>query len=389
MSSHTSVKHPLIFISAAEPSADRHGAALISAYTKLYPQARFVGAGGQAMRDVGCECIFDMTQHAAMLLGVLGSARQGISLINTCGRHLRLRPFDAAVLIDSPMLHFPLASKAKAAGVPTLYYIAPQLWAWGSYRIYKVRHRVDKLATILPFEEKYFRDQGVNATYVGHPLVESLNAQAKNYNAFEIAKFQSTGDPVVALLPGSRKHVVAEVLKGQLEVAEQIASVHSRASFLVSSAGENVEPLIRQAVAKSSVRATVVSGHLGEILEASDLVLVASGTTALEVALHRRPMIVMYNASRLFYHAIGRWFINTPYLSLPNIIADREIVPEFMPYFSSTQPITDRALALLSSKETRYNMIAELDKIAVSLGHKQASTNTAQLLANLVSEKKH
>lgn len=376
-----------MFISAAEPSADLHGAALIRATQAIYPSVRFVGVAGPKMVEAGCERIFDMSRHAAMLLGVIKNATRGIAMLNTCDRHLRGYPFAAAVVIDSPMLHLPLAAKAQAAGVPVLYYIAPQMWAWGNYRIHKLRNRTDRVAVILPFEEEFFRNQGVNATYVGHPLAEQFEQMSIDRDV--VAGIRRRGVPVVAFLPGSRKHVVESVLPGQLEAAEQIVSAIPGATFGVSVANAQVAQIVTRLAASCRVPIELYHERHSELIHAADLVLVASGTTALEVAFHERPMIVMYNSSRFFYHAIGRWMINSQYLSLPNILAGREIVPEFMPYYTSTKPIADRAIELLRSDEARMKMVGELTKTVAPLRGTHAAQRTAELLLEMIRHSRH
>ena len=381
---------PLIFISAAEPSGDRHGASLIRAVLTLCPSARFVGVAGPCMVAAGCDRIFDMTRHAGMLLGAMRIVPQAVAMLTTSDRHLRRYPFDAVVVIDSPTLHLPLADRAHSAGIPVLYYIAPQMWAWGAYRIYKLRHRVDRLAVILPFEEAYFRAQGVDATYVGHPLAEQLAQNAANPKT--IQEIRSRGAPVMALLPGSRRHVVAEVLPGQLDVATRVATTFPGATFGVSVAGDAVAPIIERLVKASGLGTGSIRlfpEHRAELIRAADLVLVASGTTTLEVALHTRPMIVMYNGSRALYQLIGRWLIQTPHLSLPNILAGRAIVPEFMPYYRSTTPIADRAVELLRSEPARSVMSQELAEVTEPLRSSRASERTAAMLLELAGCKPH
>jgi len=372
----------LVFISAAEPSADLHGAALIRATQAIDPSVRFVGVAGPKMAEAGCERIFDMSRHAAMLLSVITNAARGVAMLTTCDRYLRRYPFAAAVVIDSPMLHLPLAAKAQAAGVPVLYYIAPQMWAWGKYRIHKLRNRADRAAVIFPFEEEFFRNQGVNATFVGHPLAEQFAALSVDRQVVD--EIRGHGVPVIALLPGSRKHVVEAVLPGQLQVARRIASAVRGATFGVSVANREVAPSIARLVSRSGVPVEQYPGHHAELIQAADLVLVASGTTALEVAFHERAMIVMYNTSRFFYHAIGRWMIDSQYLSLPNILAGRGIVPEFMPYYTSTAPIADRAIELLQSDEARTNMVGELAKTVAPLRGTHAAQRTADLLLDMI-----
>lgn len=378
---------PLIFISAAEPSADLHAASLIRATRALCPGARFAGVAGPKMQAEGCWPIFDMSRHAAMLLGALGAAGRAIAMMRACDAHLRLYPFDAAVVIDSPMLHLPLAGRAQSAGIPVMYYIAPQMWAWGSYRIYKLRHRTDRVAVILPFEEEYFRHRGIDAHYVGHPLIDHL--QRETISAKQLEDVRSEATLFVTLLPGSRKHVVQEILRGQLEVAERIAAEFPDARFGVSVANDRVAGVIGEALAAR--RGLPVKPHPGQhsaLIPAADLVLVASGTTTLEVAYHGKPMIVMYNASRLFYHLIGRWMIKTPHLCLPNILAGREIVPEFMPYYKSTRPIAEKAIDLLRSESMRERMKRDLAEVVASLKTENASQNAAQMLLEMVQERR-
>ena len=373
----------LVFISAAEPSADQHAADLIRAARAADPPLRFLGIAGPKMVAAGCTSIYDMTRHAAMLLSALGNVSRGISALSAADQCFRRFGFAAAVLLDSPMLHLPLAGKARAAGIPVLYYIAPQLWAWGANRIYKVRHRVDRLAVILPFEEKFFRDQGVDARFVGHPLAERLAKNVIDDRA--VADLRRKGDPIVALLPGSRRHVIESVLPGQLEVAEGIAARYPRAAFIVSAADTRAAETIRPMIARSRASLHLHESPYDDLLRAADLVLVASGTAALEVAFHQKPMIVMYNASPLFYHLLGRWMLRTPFLSLPNILAQREIVPEFMPYYRATDPIIRTAVDLLESSERRETMIHDLQTAVAPLQSHTASQETTALLLNMMT----
>jgi lipid-A-disaccharide synthase len=243
-------RETLIFISAAEPSADQHGADLIRAARQVRPDLRFVGVAGPKMVAAGCESVFDMTSHAGMLLGALRIAGRAARMLSTADRYLRMHPFAAAVVIDSPTLHLPLAAKAQAAGVPVMYYIAPQMWAWGAYRIHKLRNRCERVAVIFPFEEEYFRNQGVEAEWVGHPLADQVEAERPD--AAQVREIRAKGVPVVALLPGSRKHVVNSILPDQLQVARRIAERFPRAFFGVSVAGPSVA--IVAAAAKVQVR---------------------------------------------------------------------------------------------------------------------------------------
>jgi len=374
---------PMIFISAAEPSADLHGASLIRAVHKIEPGARFVGIAGPAMADAGCFTLHDMTRRSAMLVSALRNVGEGFKVLSITRRHFRRYRFSAAVLIDSPMLNLPLAKVAKAHRVPVLYYIAPQVWAWARYRVRRVRRRVDKMAVILPFEERFFREHRIDATYVGHPLFDTL-AKRRPDRALQQTLRQS-GEPVVALIPGSRGHVVDAVFPGQLAVARSIAERYPGAFFPISVANDSVRRTIERLAGESGLHCATYHGKNGDLLEAADLVLVVSGTSTLEVAYYHKPMVVMYNGSRLVYHLLARWLISTPHLSLVNILAGRELVPEFMPYYTSTEPIARCALDLLDSPDKQQTMSRELADLLAPIVKSGAPANAAAILLDMLN----
>ncbi|UCD28405.1 MAG: hypothetical protein JSV03_15180, partial [Planctomycetota bacterium] len=280
---------PRIFISAAEPSGDQHAAGLIRQILKICPQASFFGIAGPDMRSAGCQPIDDLTDRSAMLLGAISLVRHGYKLLRQVRRLLLAGRVNLAILVDSPALHLPMAKRAKAAGCPVLYYIAPQLWAWAPWRIRRVRRLVDRLAAILPFEEAYFRQRGVNVHYVGHPLIEQLAEAEPSAKAVQALK--DLGQPVVACLPGSRTHVIEEVLPGQVKVAQAIADRHPDAIFLFSAANEQSINIIGNALNQTNLKSRMVIDRNMEVLSAADLALCASGTATLEVAYYQVPMV--------------------------------------------------------------------------------------------------
>jgi lipid-A-disaccharide synthase len=378
------VGQPRIFISAAEPSGDRHAAALIRQILNISPKSTFFGVAGPLMQATGCQPIDDFTGRSAMLLGALRLAHRAYNLDRRIRKILRAGPVDLAILVDSPALHLPMAKHAKTAGCPVLYYIAPQLWAWAPWRIGRLRRRVDQLAAILPFEESYFRDRGLNTRYVGHPLIEQL-AQC-HIDQQTIQALKNLGQPAVACLPGSRSHVIKEVLPGQIQVAQAIANQHPDAVFIFSAANQQAGGLIRAHLDRTKINSHILIDHNEEILSAADLALCASGTATLEVAYHQVPMVVMYNGSKWGYRFIGRWLINTPYLSLVNILANKKIVPEFMPYYTSTKPIIAEALDLLTNQNRRATTQTNLKAVIDSLGTTSAAQQTAQMAMDMIDK---
>ena len=373
---------PTVLISACEASADTYGAELIRATARRAPEVRFAGLAGPLMREAGCEPIADLAGRSAMLLGAVANVGVAVRVLWRLDRLLAAGRFAAAVLIDSPTLNLPLARRCRRRGVPVMYYVAPQTWAWGQFRVGKIRRRVDRLACILPFEPEYFAGHGIEATYVGHPLFDQLTGQTVDEK--RAAGLRGSGQPVVALLPGSRRHVVGEVLPGQLEAARIVARRFPSARFLISVANKAAAEVIDPALAASGLAATLCYDHRAEMIRAADLALVASGTATLEVAYHGTPMIVMYNASRWLYQLIGRWLIHTRHLALINVLAGREVVPEFMPYYRSAEPIGQAAVEMLLHPDRLRRMRDELRQVIAPLASPGASQAAAEILLDIL-----
>ncbi len=381
---------PRIFISVAEQSADEHAAALVRAFREKFPGARFAGLAGPALRAEGVECFFDMTARSAMGIQAFKKIPEAWLLLRRLGRYFDRERFDAAVVIDSPALNLPIAKLLKRRKIPVLYFIAPQTWAWGPprWRNARIRRRVDRLACIWPFEAPYFQSAGIEATYVGHPSWDRLTQV--QVDEARVAELRGGASPVVTILPGSRRHVLREVLPGQLEVARSIRGRCPRLGVLIAAASDEIKTLIESELKRPGrrVEARVVTGATDRAaaIRAADLCLVASGTISLEVAYWGTPMIIMYNHSKWGYRLIGRWLIRTPYLSIPNILAGREIVPEFMPYYDSTAPITARATEWLTNPTVLARIRAELEALIQPIVKPGAAANAAGELAVLLAE---
>ncbi len=383
-----------------------HAAALVRGAQTRGHDWRFHGMTGPRLRALGADTIFDFTSHAAMLGGVLKVAGKAWSALRAVEQSWRERRPDLVVFLDSPALHLPLAKRAKRLGLKVLYYIAPQTWASREGRVRQIRQYVDKLACILPFEEPYFRKFDIDAEYVGHPLFESLREEAACSDSELVTRARQTPGPApaptLALLPGSRRHVIDAVLPLQLEVVRRLGRVRvERADggsrtlagpprVLVSCAADDRREQIRAHVAGSGVRAEIVVADNARVVTAADLVLVASGTATLHVAHYRKPMIVMYDAGRWLqgpYEMAGRLVVKVPHLSLLNVLASARIVPEFMPFIDDVGPIVDVARQLLADRVWRALMVRQIDATVSPLESKAASGRVCELIAEMVDQR--
>lgn len=381
---------PRVLICAAEQSGDEHAAELIRAARASIPGIRFVGLAGPHMQSEGCECIHDMTVNAAMAAAAWKRVPEALRVLRQLKAFLAEERIDAAVLVDSPTLNLPIAKICRRCDVPVLYYIAPQTWAWAPWRNRRIRERVDRIACIWPFEESYFRGYGIRATYVGHPSFDRL--LALDIDPATTAAIKKKGEPVITILPGSRRHVIDEVLPGQLEIARALRKRFKKAHFVVVAASESIQPEIDKVIQRECPNLSVASmcgaDERGAAIRAADLVLAASGTVTLEVAFHGTPMIVMYNASRWLYRLVGRWIISTPHFSIPNILAGRQIVPEFMPYYRSVTPIIAQASELLATSASLKRMRDDLKKVMAPIIKPGAAENAAGELAAVLANRR-
>ena len=374
-----------IFISVAEDSADMHAAALVSKASAALPDARFHGLTGRRLRAAGVETIFDMAAHAAMLTGiikVIGTARKALQAVEASWD--RRRP-DVVVLIDSPELHLRLAKKAKARGIPVLYYVAPQTWASRAGRNKQIAHDIDHLACILPFEEAYFREQGVTASFVGHPLFETLKQERPDPQ--RLSDMQRGDAPLLAILPGSRAHVIDAVLPLQLKVLQHLHDNGVAFRATVSAASEERARQIGGILQGVDLPIDVATEENATLLTAADLVLVASGTATLHVAHYRKPMVVLYDAGRVLqaaHRVLERFVLTTPHLSLINILAGSRIVPEYMPFGRDTEQIAGTVGRLLGDPDWQRQMVGEIDAVVAPLEASHASERVCGLLQELL-----
>ncbi len=371
-----------VFVSAAEPSADAHCAGLINALRHIPGKVECVGVGGPKMTDAGCELLEQTGDRAAMAYNAFAHIAHYYKLIRRIAAYLQTSKPDLVVVCDSPAFNFHVAKAAKKLGIPTLFYVAPQLWAWAPWRITKLRKYCDRLCCILPFEQEWFGSRGVNAVFVGNPLLTELNiadikAARHNYDGF------SPKNARIALMPGSRAAEIASLWRPMQEIAVRLNKKFHGISFTtVAVDGKTKQALDSTRLLGFQCKYTVDSVH--QTARNCDFAIVASGSATLETAAAGCPMVIMYQSSPVLWHLAGRWLVTTKFLSLVNILAKQELVPEFMPYFRSVEPIADTIGQLLQSAPTLAQTSAELIRMVLPLAEKKAARETAQIISEML-----
>jgi len=332
------------------------------------------------MADAGCELLENTVSRAAMTYNAFAHLRYFYRLIKRIKLYLKTNTVDLVVVCDSPAFNLPLAKAAKKLRLPTLFYVAPQLWAWAPWRIAKLRKYCDKLCCILPFERNWFASRGVDTTFVGNPLFDELVPTASATARRKYADFNAD-NAIIAIMPGSRTAEIRSLWQPMQQAAAALRQKHRNIKFTVVAVDEATRQIL-EATRLENFKCTFDIGSVYQTACKSDLTLVASGSATLQVAAAGCPMVVMYNSSRLLWHLIGRWLITTKYLSLVNILAQRRLVPELMPHFGSVKSVAGTAQKLLNSPERLSRTSAELLKLTEPL----AGGNAAKLVANIAIE---
>jgi lipid-A-disaccharide synthase len=320
-----------IMLSAGEASGDLHGATLCRALRELEPGVRLLGMGGSHMRAAGMEVLLDPTAHAAVGTSeAIGRIPALYRAYRTLAARLVAERPRALVLIDFPEFNLRLARRARAANVPVVYFIPPQLWAWRRGRIRQMAHRVSRVLAVFPFEPPLYEGAGVPVEFVGHPLLDALPLDL----ARDDARRRLGADPahsLIGLLPGSRREEVERLLPPMLEAARRLAAADARRRFVLGLAPtvsrERVAAHLRQAGPGPAVE--VVEGRTYEVMAAADALLIASGTATLEAALLGTPMALCYRVSRTT-ELIARLLARVEWIGLPNLVAGRAVVPELI-----------------------------------------------------------
>lgn len=359
-----------IFFAAGESSGDIHGANLIRALRDIAPAVQCEGLGGRRMAAAGMELRYDLAEKAIMgfseIVKSFGMMRR---LFKETVEHLRTAAPDALVVIDYPGFNMRLAQKAKELGIPVIYYISPQVWAWKKGRIHTLARIVEKMLVIFPFEEKLYKDIGVDCSYVGHPLFDHIESDEGTPLG------SSGGEPLIGLMPGSREQEIGRIFPVMAEVARDIRRTHPEARFVCPC----VDAARRDQILalSSDLDIEVIVGRTYDLLRSARLCVVASGTATLETALFGVPMVVLYRMSSLTYW-LARFFVDIDAIAIVNILAGKKIVHEFIQGEANATQIVPVALSLIEESPERAEMLNELAAVRTKLGGAGASKRAAE-----------
>jgi lipid-A-disaccharide synthase len=372
--------HPTIFISAGEESGDLHGAALATALRERFPRARLIGLGGARMQAEGVKLLAGLNELAVMgFAEVIRHLPFFIKLRKQVFATLAQERVDLVIPIDYPGFNLRLARHAKSSGIPVLYYIAPQVWAWHKSRVRDLARDADEVAVVLPFEEDFLRRGGVNARFVGHPLLDRADPE-QSRDTWARARGLDPDRPILALFPGSRAQEVRRHLELFQAAADLVVARRPQAQPVVGVPGGIDRALY------AGARWPVVESA-GGLLQYATAAIAKSGTTTLEAGLALTPLVVAYRMNEASY-ALARRVVKVPHIALANLIAEDRVAPEFVQDAATPEALADAVLPLLDADSPeRMRMVAGLARVRERLGGAGASRRVAELAGELLAKR--
>lgn len=370
---------PRLLVVAGEASGDLHGARLFSELKRLRPDLEGFGLGGSELESAGLELVARSSEIAVVglleALSVLASARRIFArLLLEVDRR---RPA-AAVLIDAPDFNLRLAKQLERRGVPVVYYVSPQVWAWRSGRVEAIRRYVARMLVLFGFETDWYAEHGVEATHVGHPLLDEVPQLPQAWDGLEEAPSVYR----VALLPGSRPSEIEALLPLMLEASEALAERFPVELRLIRAA-DLPEGLVEEVVESSALPIEIVRQDRWRVIASCHLALCASGTATLEVGLLRTPMVVVYRVSP-WSHLLGRLVVRVPHVSLVNLVLGDEVVPELLQRRATAESVAAAAGRLLVDEDSRDQMRRRLEELRSALGEPGGSGRAARAVLDVL-----
>ncbi|EGV18728.1 lipid-A-disaccharide synthase [Thiocapsa marina] len=377
-----------IGIVANEASGDILGAALAREIRKRVPDVRFVGVAGPRMQEEGCETLFAMERLSVMgLMEVLGQLRELLGLRRELVRYFVENPPDVFIGVDAPDFNLGLERRLRGAGIRTVHMVSPTVWAWRPGRVKSIRRSVDLMLSVFPFEETFLREHGVPARYVGHPLADEIPLEIDRAGARRALGLPQSGS-IVALLPGSRTGEVERLAGPFIETAARCLAARSDLRFVVPLVNVRLRERFSQTLEQVAphLPITLVDGRSREVLAAADVVLTASGTATLETLLSKRPMVVAYRVHPVSYHLVKQLgLVKVPYIAMANLLAEKELAPEFIQDRCRADLLAPAVLAFLDDPQRVAEIQAEYRRIHLWL-RQDAAASAAQAVLDLIGD---
>jgi lipid-A-disaccharide synthase len=374
-----------LLLSCAEASGDLYAGALTRELKRIDPTIAVAGLGGPRFEAAGGRLLADYRGIAVTGISeAVAKIPRSLATLRLLVKAAQTDPPDALVVIDSPDFNFRLAPPIKKLGVPIVYYISPQIWAWRKGRLKTIRDFADRVLVIFPFEEQIYRDGGVPVEFVGHPLVE-LAAAAVSREAFLRAHGLAPASPTVALLPGSRGNEVSRILPDLTKAAAAIRAQVPDAQFVIERAPDLDDALF--AIAGGLPASAVVEGETDAVLASADVALTASGTATVQCALHDTPMVIVYRVSPLTYQ-LGRRLVSVDAIGMVNLIAGEKIVPELIQNEFTPAAVAREAVSMLADRGRATAIRAGLARVREKLGGRGASRRAAEAVLRVAQTRK-
>ena len=371
-------------ISCGEASGDLYAGALVTELRRRMPDVEIFGFGGPTLQRAGGELLGDFRKFSVTgLFESLSIWPRAIGMLLRLIATARERRPDVFIPIDFPDFNFYLIAGLRRLGIPVVYYVSPQLWAWRTGRMKTMQAAVRRVLVIFPFEERIYKDAGVDVRFVGHPLVDA--AKATETRASFLASHGLVPDaPTVALLPGSRRNEVANTIPTFVEAMALIRARVPDVQFIVACA-PTIDAAAFAPLAGGTSSAVLIRDRADDVIASADVAITASGTATVQCALHERPMVVVYRLSPLSYR-LGKRFIKVDMYAMPNLIAGSRIVPELIQDDFTPERVADEAVSLLTDRERHARMTEALRRVKAQLGTSGASSRAADAVLEVLSK---
>ncbi len=368
-----------IAILAGEPSGDLIAGQLMAYINSKEKNVEFIGVGGPSMKQQGLKSFFDYSNLSLYgVFQVIPNIPKLVFLRYKLIKYLKNEKPDIFIGVDAPDFNFYIEKKLKQSDIPTFHYVAPSVWAWRPKRVYKIKKTTDHILSIFPHEKPLFEKVGIQTTFVGHPLANKIPLKSNMYKYRKLLKINPK-ELVIALLPGSRMGELRAHADILLETAQNLLEVYPNAKFLIP-VNNDTNMIFIEARVKSNPTKNLklIKGKVDEILSSSNIAIAASGTASLQIALHKKPMIIIYRGSWISYF-VWKMVRLIPHVSLPNILLNEDIVPEMLQHRATPTLLSKKACEIIKDKRYLKKIESKFYKL-----HKDLKKNTSSLVFKVI-----